>query len=906
MLTTRDGTQGRRGKWIVAAVAFAIPWCLLAIRNLQIQPEGHGRLADTDPTQRLKVWQKAELPSPDSLLVTWDGSTVNDPRIGAFVEALVGREDVDGIRRGGAPEIAAVITPGAMLNRITEQGIEEDIAIQRLTGTFLGAGGMKLQFTEAGRATRDATVARLVSVARQTLGIELQTRGPVEVWAGESETSDTEVETVEIAIPEHDVQVTWNGFHPQSTMFAQVRALALGLTDFPTAEEPSGRRLIEACVFAAGSPVALQVDLSAAGTADVAAVLQAIDLAAESAQIENVHITGRRIEQLEQERVAANAVWNPAVSALKLSGRSMPILLALVAVVLTCLVARSLRTGLLLSALAAVAVLLSLALLRIAGRDLDPILLAVPYLAASLVLAGGMQASTRRVSGDIDDETRLRETSQRRTATIIASCVLMPLAISSTPVVRQLGMLGGTAVMFALILDTMVLPQLLPLAGMARLRRGADNSMWSGLATLIARRPRLTGFMCTMLLIAGAAGLSRLRIESAETHLRLAGSRLAADEQFFEDNLAGTAALDVIVRFSTDSMNNLRFVERADVVRMAEQAVRQHPAVTGTVSLADMLPVVELPAADAPTRQRVVFNRRSNEVEEKVKNGEIAGAESLLFTADRAADWQAVGDERLSRTGDELWRISTRAMLPPGVNVQQVAQEINGSIQEILRKHPGADHVIAGAPVAATAARVVILKSQAKTLLLAVVMLCGALIWTLRTPSAIYIGMVTNVLPIASVLGIAMLRGMRLDVEVMLAALVALTLSANLSARLLLAFRDAIQSGESHVAAMKRAVSEVSTGNWRFAIVTIGVALVLGRSEIAVLGRFGGLIAAMLVATQLTGTILLPALLAGKVGRWLERALRGPETAAVSTSDVIQSPHVRFEPAARDTVRSAM
>lgn len=906
MLTTRDGTQGKRGKWIVAAVAFAIPWCVLAIRNLQIQPEGHGRLADSDPTQRLKVWQNSELPRPDSLLVTWDGSTVNDSRIGPFVEALQGREDVDGIRRGGAPEIAAVTTPGAMFNRITEQGIEEDVAIQRLTGTFLGAGGMKLQLTDAGRATRDATVARLVSVARQTLGIELQTRGPVEVWAGESESSDAATDGVEIAIPEHDVQVTWNGFHPQSTMFAQVRALALDLTDFPTAEEPNGRKLIEACFLAAGSPVALQVDLSAAGTADVAAALRAIDRAAEIAQIENLHVAGRRIEQLEQERVAANAVWNPAAPATNLSQRSMPILLALVAVGLTCLMARSLRTGVLLSGLLAVAMLLSLALLRFAGRDVDPILLAVPYLAASLVLAGGMQASTRRLNGDIDDEARLRDVAQRRTATIIAACVLLPLAISSTPVVRQLGILGATAAMFALLLDVIVLPQLFPLAGQPRMRRGTDNGAWQGIAALISRRPRLIGLVVTMLLIAGAAGLSRMRIESADAHLRPADSRLTSDERFIEDNLTGTAALDVIVRFSTDSLNNLRFVERADVVRMAEQAVRQHPAVTGTVSLADMLPVVELPAADAPTRQRVLFNRRSNEVEEQVKSGEIAGAASLLFTADRAADWQAVGDERLSRTGDELWRISTHAMLSPGVNVQQVTQEINASIQEILRKHPGADHVIAGAPVAATAARIVILKSQAKTLLLAVVLLCGALIWTLRTPSAILIGMVTNVLPIACVLGIATLRGMRLDVEAMLAALVALGLSAHLSTRMLLSFRAGIQAGEAHVNAMRRAMTEVSPGNWRFAIVSVGVALALTRSEIAVLGRFGGLLAAMLATTQLTATILLPALLAGKVGRWLERALRGPETAAVSSPDVIQSPHVRFEPAARDTVRPAV
>ena len=37
---------------------------------------------------------------------------------------------------------------------------------------------------------------------------------------------------------------------PDSDEFEQFRALALGMLDFPTADEPDGHRLIEDCFFA--------------------------------------------------------------------------------------------------------------------------------------------------------------------------------------------------------------------------------------------------------------------------------------------------------------------------------------------------------------------------------------------------------------------------------------------------------------------------------------------------------------------------------------------------------------------------------------------------------------------------------------------------------------------------------
>jgi hypothetical protein len=60
----------------------------------------------------------------------------------------------------------------------------------------------------------------------------------------------------------------------------------------------------------------------------------------------------------------------------------------------------------------------------------------------------------------------------------------------------------------------------------------------------------------------------------------------------------------------------------------------------------------------------------------------------------------------------------------------------------------------------------------------------------------------------------------------------------------------------------------------------------------------------MIAASQLSLVVLLPSLLAGRCGLWLQRSLR--PTSPASMHDEHPSPHVRFEPAARDVVRSAV
>src|SRR5690606_35172286 len=131
------------------------------------------------------------------------------------------------------------------------------------------------------------SIDRLTDAVREKLDIELQVLGPVEASSADADESVPVPE-----IDEHDLQITWAGFHPQSTAAARVRSLVLSLTDFPTAAEPEGRKLVRECFLAAGSPVAIRVDLSAAGEADLDAALAAIDTAAETAGVAPVHVVG--------------------------------------------------------------------------------------------------------------------------------------------------------------------------------------------------------------------------------------------------------------------------------------------------------------------------------------------------------------------------------------------------------------------------------------------------------------------------------------------------------------------------------------------------------------------------------------------------------------------------------------
>ena len=82
--------------------------------------------------------------------MTWEGSSVNDPRIKLLERQLEGVLDEQGIRRDGSPYVTGVSTPTEGLQRILDRGIEQEEAVRRLTGLLIGRGPIKVKLTEEG------------------------------------------------------------------------------------------------------------------------------------------------------------------------------------------------------------------------------------------------------------------------------------------------------------------------------------------------------------------------------------------------------------------------------------------------------------------------------------------------------------------------------------------------------------------------------------------------------------------------------------------------------------------------------------------------------------------------------------------------------------------------------------
>jgi predicted RND superfamily exporter protein len=480
------------------------------------------------------------------------------------------------------------------------------------------------------------------------------------------------------------------------------------------------------------------------------------------------------------------------------------------------------------------------------------------------------------------------------------------LASSQVPV-RRIGihLVAGSLLAIGLLLY--VVPALLQSIRSRRPLSDDDGHRWQSMVTLLSRSPRLIAAGSLVLLIAGAAGLSRFRSETSLLRDLDSDSPVAQDFSFLDGMLSGTTLVEMIVRFSPEAQRQQRFIDRLEIVRKVEQQVREHPAVTGALSQADFLPVQQPLAADAPTRERVLYNRRSNELERRVKGDAQLAAGGFLRTT--AHDSGAVGSQAdAEAAGDELWRISARAVLSDRRDVGQLATELGGSVRSGLRYHPGADHCLAAPALLAHRSQLALLRSLLWRFGMAVGIAGIVLLCSLRSARATGWAMLPLVLPALSVFGLHCWRGQPLDAEIVLTASVALAFGMHHAAHLLSSFQDGRDRGESRAQSLLGAFQFCGPSVWQSSVILGGGLLVLSASPWLPLGRCGATTAGLLAATMFSQMVFLPALLAGPLGAALERTLAARSVREESTQATgsAPAPHVRLTPhLQRDVARHA-
>ncbi|MEZ6058476.1 MAG: MMPL family transporter [Planctomycetaceae bacterium] len=885
--------------WVVAALVFAAPLVFVSLKGIRLDNDVQSWLPDEDHEAQVFGWSTRHFPERERVLVSWEGSSLHDPRIDRFAEKLTGTAGVDGVVRGGVPYIESVFTPLAASQRMAEQGVEPGEALRRLNGVLIGSGWMKVRLSDAGREDRDRTIEMIVANIAAETGITVTVHEALvdyvdEQYFREHDAAMAAQESTGVAaaenellatyeMPAHDLQLSWPTMQAKSDTSDKIAEVAKKCSSYATADYPDGRDLVEDCFFVSGSPLALAVTLSEAGVADFEASVDAIREAAIASGVpeEKLHLGGRPVTTSSLNEEVRRSAWNPAAPWWRMDQRSILLLSGAVGVILAFVFLRSLRLGLLVVGVSYYATAVSISLIPLTGASMNMVLVVMPTLLMVLSLSSAIHVANYWKYAAAEDsksavQHALAMAKQPCTLAAITTAIgLFSLYSSALRPVKDFGVYSAVGCVVALVVVLYGLPALLQIWGTTPPKaRAADGRAWRGFGVALYRwkRPVMIGSL--ILCAVGAYGLKHFRTETKVVRYFPQDSRLSKDYDFLEQSLSGISPVDVVVRFDHSAQETTRFLERVEIVRQVSDSLRQHPEISGTISLADFMQVSEPLAEDASKMAKVGYFRRSQAAENKVKDPENLGSKSFVVTASEDSDIIGPDGQPLNRAGDELWKITAQAAVMSDIPYSDLNQQLHSAIQSVTKMHPGTTHVVTGSVPLFLRTQEAVLESLIYSFVMAFVLIAGMMIYVVKDFWAGLISMVPNILPVATVFGVISWMGERVDVGTMITASVALGIAVDGTLHLITWYIHGLQMGQSRMRAVVESLARCGPAMWQTSA-AIGVGLlVLYPANLLLISRFGWLMASLIGAALAADLILLPALLSGWLGALIERRVQ--------------------------------
>lgn len=899
LTTEKSPTEHRTGTAIlvIALLVFAAPLLALGIRYLRLDNNVESWLPANDSESAIFNWYRRHFNEEERIIVTWRGSTLEDPRFDKLRNRLLGQVDADGIRRGGVPYISSVVTGHDMLKRMVDYGVPQDEAISRMTGTLIGTGRVKLRLTDAGREARALVIQQLKEKAHNQLGIDVVVfeTSSSSLAMAQTETESSEVESATMAIsdesdevysldpiviPEFDLELTWKGYSPVAPQIPDLCTIAKTIVSTTSLEAPRGHSLVDDCFVIPCSPVALTVTLSEAGRADASSTLIALKDSAIQVGIpaEDLVLGGGSVATTELNKSVMRSVWNPTAPFWKVHRRSVMLLSGFVGMVLAFWSLRSVRLGLLVLGVSYYASFISTAIVPLTGGAMTMVLIVLPTFVMVVALSGAIHVANYvgyethvNPNGAVDRGVKVAWLTCFNSVSTTVLGLLSLLSSSLVPV-RDFGLYSSIGASLTLFMVLVVLPAMLKLFPTKGRREIVnDEHRWRSFSQFLVRWSSPIYWTSVVACLVACGGLCRFRTETRVIRNFADDSRLIHDYKYIEEQLTGISSVETILRFNQESQKSLRFLERMELVRQVADGLRCHNQVTGAVCLPDFQPVRTAPDAESSGRERIAYNRRSSETEKRVKDPATAGdASSLLAVAKDPADLHAPGDHGLNSVGDELWRITVQVPALADVDYIALTAEMDEIIQSVMARHTGTSHVVTGTVPLFMRTQEALLNSLIWSFVYAYITIGAVMVLALRSLSAGMLSMLPNVLPIGAVFGLISWGYVRTDIGTMITASVGLGLAVDNSLHLLAWFRKAIEEGHKRDEAI---VSSLVQCGPALLQTNIGIALamiVLYPSDLVMISRFGWLMSALTFAAYFGNVVILPVMLKGMTGRIIE------------------------------------
>lgn len=944
----RDPWGHGYGVYVFLLLLFLIPPALWSLKQTHLQNDVESWLPADDPQLKVLNWAHSQFPAEDRIFITWDTSSLSDPRVGRLAEKLEGVADSQGIRRDGISQVSKVVKPVDVLRTMMDNGVDFHDAVVRLEGTIIGAGPLKLRLTPDGRNRLRTTERQIATAIREKFGIEvtiqpamadavsaatLATATRTDITPAKAESVEetdaavrTSAATIDDTLPEttptilspagglladtshlHDLQISWNGLRVGHPRTVEIAEWLTTLDSTPSRANEKVHPLVEQAFFIPGSPVALAVSLSESGAADRKGTLAALREATLAAGVreEEMHLGGTAVVGSELNSAVVRAAWDESQPWRFPHKKSVILFSALVGMVLAFVMLKKARQAIVVLAAAMYVPFITTALVPLTGGSMNMVLVVMPSLLMVLTLSGAIHiVNYYNRCAQANPETALSEAFRHAAmpcmlAAFTTAIGMLSLVTSPLSPVRDFGIYSAIGMVVSLLMIIYGVPSLIQLWPGKTTSQPESTTIWRWMGEKLSTGTNLQLAACLAVSAAASYGLVYFRTETKVIRYFPENSRVVKDYRAIENHLAGIAPVEVIVRFDEASQQQTNFLERMEAVREIETNIKRHSEISGAIGLADFLPVSEKPDAGASVLANSRYYKRANTIQERIRDGEVAGSKSFYTLAPTGQDLHTPGDHKLNRPGDELWRITAQVSILSPIDYVQVVDALNSTTQEVLKLHPGAMHVVTGTAPLFLRTQQAVLESLISSFGLAFALILVVMIILLKNFWAGMVSMIPNVLPITIVFGLMAWFGQRIDIGSMITASVALGIAVDGTLHYIAWFQKQMLAGHSRQEAAIRALEHCGPAIWQTSVaVSLGL-LVLLPSELLLISRFGWLMAALVAVAMLGDLILLPLLVISPLGKALE------PVSSAATKEVLEAIEPDTVPVAATSMRLA-
>ncbi len=584
---------------ILVVMTFTLPIMAVGVKRTLENVRNNIKewLPEGTPESALHTWFQQNFPNEQFILMSWDGCTLNDPRLDVMRHRLMPRKDEKGevLLEDYNLRYFETYTSGLDLVRQleAESSLKYEEAVNRLKGSLIGMDGestaamMYLRPGSEGENLKGA-IGEIYRLARNEFVFDRRKLSPKQIASVEKIQEEVKARSAE--------KMT-----PQPKTFLE-KKLTIAMPEKPTEDELNRGAIPEADLI-------------------VLPGLQPLELHMGGPPVDNVAI------DVEGNRTLMRLAW----------------LAALVGLTMATLCLRSFRLVAIVFCAALFATGYALAVVNFTGSSTDAIMLSMPPLVYVLTMSSAIHF-INYYHDALEEEGGVRGAVERAVqhafmpivvAAFTTALGLFSLMTSTLGPIWNFGFYSGVGVLISIAMIFLYVPSVLQLFPSHRFsekiarqsatgeeveRKDVIGAQWQKLGHFIIYHPLLVCLLCTFVMGMGFAGLPKIQPSVKLMNFFKQDTSIIRDYAWLEENLGPLVPMEVVVRFDNEKVEE-NFKGRMLLINEIIQEVNEK-LVDHKIGTPDAKP--------AYVERKLFFNKPKTTLENDEQVGGIISVATML------------------------------------------------------------------------------------------------------------------------------------------------------------------------------------------------------------------------------------------------------------------------------------